>query len=115
MPTDCLFCKISRGEIPVTFVYEDEQVVAFNDISPQAPHHILLSPRQHIRTALDLGADEKSLIGHIHLVAAKIARNLGFADDGFRLVNNCNTAGGQVVWHLHFHLLAGRQMLWPPG
>ncbi|WP_020676071.1 histidine triad nucleotide-binding protein [Geopsychrobacter electrodiphilus] len=115
MPTDCLFCKIAEGEIPVTFVYEDDQIVAFNDIEPQAPHHILIIPRQHICTTLDLTNDESSLVGHIYFVAGEIARQLGFADDGFRLVNNCNKAGGQVIWHLHFHLLAGRQMLWPPG
>jgi histidine triad (HIT) family protein len=115
MTTDCIFCKIARGEIPLTFVYEDEQVVAFNDIEPQAPDHILIIPRRHIRTTLDLTEDDAALAGHIHLVAGKIARQLGFAEDGFRLVNNCNVAGGQVVWHLHFHLLAGRQMKWPPG
>lgn len=115
MPSDCLFCKIAQGDIPATLVYEDELVVAFNDIEPKAPQHILIIPRKHIPTTLDLSQADGELIGHIHLVAAKIARQLGFAEEGFRLVNNCNRAGGQVVWHLHFHLLGGRQMGWPPG
>ncbi len=115
MSTDCLFCKISRGEIPAKIIYEDEQVLAFHDIAPQAPQHLLIIPRKHIRTTLDLTAEDSQLIGHIYLVAGEIARQLGFADTGFRLVNNCNEAGGQVVWHLHFHLFGGRQMTWPPG
>ncbi len=115
MATDCLFCKIASGEIPATLVYEDEQVVAFHDIEPQAPQHLLIIPRRHIRTTLDLTAQDESLVGHIYRVAAKLARQFGIADDGFRLVNNCNEAGGQVVWHLHFHLLGGRRMTWPPG
>lgn len=115
MPSDCLFCKIAKGEIPANFVYEDEQVVAFNDIEPQAPQHVLIIPRRHIRTTLDLTEDESSLVGHIYQVAGKIARQLGIAEEGFRIVNNCNVAGGQVVWHLHFHLLGGRRMGWPPG
>ncbi|MCF6178917.1 MAG: histidine triad nucleotide-binding protein [Geopsychrobacter sp.] len=115
MSTDCLFCKIARGEIPAPFLYEDEQVVAFRDIEPQAPQHILIIPRQHIRTTLDLSSVDNALVGHIYQVASQLARQLGFAEDGFRIVNNCNESGGQVVWHLHFHLLAGRQMGWPPG
>jgi len=115
MPTDCLFCKIAQGDIPVNFIYEDEQVVAFNDINPQAPQHFLIIPRKHIPTTVDLTVEDESLVGHIHLVAAKISQQLGFAADGFRLVNNCNEAGGQAVWHLHFHLLAGRNLAWPPG
>ena len=115
MSTDCLFCKISQGEIPAKLVYEDELVVAFNDINPQAPQHFLLIPRKHIRTTLDLSEEDAALIGHIYLVAGKIATQFGFAEEGFRVVNNCNEGGGQVVWHLHFHLLGGRQMGWPPG
>lgn len=113
--TDCLFCKIVSGDVPATLIYEDEQVVAFNDINPQAPHHILIIPRQHIVSALDLTSDDDALIGHIHQVAVRLAEKYGFAEDGFRIVNNCNEAGGQTVWHLHFHLLGGRNMGWPPG
>ena len=115
MSSDCLFCKISAGEIPATIRYEDDRVVVFDDIDPQAPHHLLIIPRKHIATALDLSLEDNDLVGHIYQVAGKLARELGFADAGFRIVNNCNKAGGQVVWHLHFHLLAGRQMTWPPG
>jgi len=115
MSADCLFCKIATGEIPARLVYEDEKVVAFEDINPMAPQHLLIIPRKHITTTLDLEIEDAELIGHIFLVAGKLARQLGVAEDGFRLVNNCNEAGGQVVWHLHFHLLAGRAMTWPPG
>jgi histidine triad (HIT) family protein len=115
MSTDCLFCKISQGEIPAKLVYEDELVVAFNDINPQAPQHFLIIPRKHIPTTLDLSEEDAALIGHIYLVAGEIATQFGFAEEGFRVVNNCNEGGGQVVWHLHFHLLGGRQMGWPPG
>lgn len=115
MSTDCLFCKIVAGDIPARIIYQDDLVLAFHDIEPQAPQHVLIIPRQHIATLLDLTRAEETLIGHIHLVATQLARQLGIADDGFRLVNNCNTAGGQVIWHVHFHLLGGRRMNWPPG
>ncbi len=115
MPTDCLFCKISQGDIPAKILYEDELVVAFHDIAPQAPQHVLIIPRKHIATTLDLKVEDESLVGHIYLVAARLAGELGISEEGFRLVNNCGLAGGQVVWHLHFHLLGGRQMGWPPG
>ncbi|NLC70066.1 MAG: histidine triad nucleotide-binding protein [Desulfuromonadaceae bacterium] len=115
MEKNCLFCKIVAGEIPSPKVYEDELVVAFRDIDPQAPEHILLVPRRHIPTTLDLEAADQELVGRIFLVANQLARQFDFAEEGFRIVNNCKAAGGQVVWHLHFHLLAGRQMGWPPG
>ncbi|MBW6511921.1 MAG: histidine triad nucleotide-binding protein [Desulfuromonadaceae bacterium] len=115
MATNCLFCKINSGEIPGNFIYEDEDLIAFADINPQAPHHYLLVPRRHIPTTLDLTADDAALIGRIYLAAGKIARQLGFAQAGFRVVNNCNEAAGQTVWHIHFHLLAGRNLTWPPG
>ena len=115
METDCLFCKISTGEIPATIRYEDDELIAFDDVSPQAPHHILIVPRKHIRTTLDLTTVDNKLIGHVYQVAGKLANDLGFSQDGFRVVNNCNEAGGQSVWHLHFHLLGGRDMSWPPG
>lgn len=113
--TNCLFCKIIQGEIPANLIYEDNQVVAFRDINPQAPQHLLIVPRKHIATTLDIGAEDVELIGHIYRVAAKISADLGIADDGFRIVNNCGEAGGQTVWHLHFHLLGGRNLTWPPG
>ncbi|WP_303722562.1 histidine triad nucleotide-binding protein [Malonomonas rubra] len=115
MATNCLFCKISAGEIPATIRYEDEDLIAIEDITPQAPHHLLIVPRKHIRTTLDLTTADNNLIGHVYQVAGKLANDLGFAQDGFRIVNNCNEAGGQSVWHLHFHLLGGRDFSWPPG
>ncbi len=115
MDSDCLFCKIVAGDIPATVRYEDDRVIAFDDIDPQAPTHVLIIPKKHIATALDLTAEDDRLVGHIYQVANQIARDAGIAADGFRVVNNCNRAGGQVVWHLHFHLLGGRQMTWPPG
>ena len=114
-PTNCLFCKIAKGEIPARIVYEDQLVVAFYDLNPQAPHHLLIVPRRHIATTLDIDAADMELIGHIHRAAAKIAADLGFADSGFRIVNNCKEDAGQTVWHLHFHLLGGRKLSWPPG
>jgi len=115
MSDSCIFCKIVAGEIPSKLVYEDDQLVAFEDINPQAPEHFLLVPKKHIRTTLDLTTADNAMIGHLFQVAGKIAHDRGFADDGFRIVNNCNEGGGQVVWHLHFHLLGGRDMTWPPG
>ncbi|MEE4254689.1 MAG: histidine triad nucleotide-binding protein [Desulfuromusa sp.] len=115
MASECLFCKIIAGEIPASIIYEDPQLVVFNDIDPQAPQHVLIVPKKHIATTLDLTAQDNDLVGHIYQIAGKMARNLGFADDGFRVVNNCNEAGGQTVWHIHFHLLGGRSMTWPPG
>jgi len=113
--TNCLFCKIAQGEIPAGIVYEDHLLIVFRDINPQAPHHLLLVPRKHIATTLDIDDEDMELIGHIYRVAAKLAMQLGFAADGFRVINNCNEAAGQTVWHLHFHLLGGRKLTWPPG
>lgn len=112
---DCIFCKIATGEIPSAKVFEDERCLAFNDLSPQAPTHILIIPRQHV-ASLDK-ADEKmgSTLGHLLLTAADIARAKGFADDGYRIVINTNSDGGQTVFHLHVHLLAGRPFIFPPG
>ncbi len=115
MSIDCLFCKIIAGEIPAKMFYEDDLLIAFADIDPQAPHHFLIVPRKHICTALDLTPEDNELIGHVYQVAGKIARDLGIDEDGFRVVNNCNEAGGQTVWHIHFHFLAGRNLTWPPG
>ena len=112
---DCLFCKIIAGEIPSTKVYEDEQVYAFLDIDPQAPTHIILISKEHISSANALTDANAAVVGHIFAVAAKLAKEQGFAERGYRIVNNCGEDGGQTVGHLHFHLLAGRNLGWPPG
>nr|WP_041427485.1 histidine triad nucleotide-binding protein [Syntrophomonas wolfei] len=113
--SDCLFCKIVNREIPAELVYEDERIVAIKDINPAAPVHILLIPREHI-VSLDQASNENvELLGYIQTTAAKLARELGIADKGYRLVNNCGEWGGQSVLHLHYHLLGGRQLAWPPG
>jgi histidine triad (HIT) family protein len=111
---DCIFCKIAAGEIPCKKAYEDDQVLAFFDLDPQAPTHILLIPKAHIGSALEITAENSSVIGHIYEVAAQLAKENGL-DNGFRIVNNCGVDGGQTVQHLHFHLLGGRSMKWPPG
>ena len=113
--SDCIFCKIANGEIPTNYIYEDDKVVAFNDIEPQAPVHILIIPKEHIASALELDDSNCDVVGHIFKVASQIAREKGFADGGFRLVNNCGKDGGQTVGHIHFHLLGGRNLGWPPG
>ncbi|MEK7854931.1 MAG: histidine triad nucleotide-binding protein [Acidobacteriota bacterium] len=112
---DCIFCKIVDGQIPSDRVYEDELCVAFNDITPQAPTHILLIPREHIDSLDKAGSDHKESLGHLMLTAAELARSRGFADDGYRVVINTNGDGGQTVFHLHVHLLAGRPFVFPPG
>ena len=114
-PTSCLFCRIVRGEIPADLVHQDQLVLVFRDLHPHAPHHLLIVPRKHIATTLDIDDTDMELIGHVYRVAAKVALELGFAESGFRIVNNCNEDGGQTVWHLHFHLLGGRKLSWPPG
>lgn len=111
---DCLFCKIIKGEIPSDCIYEDELVYAFNDIDKQAPVHFLIVPKEHIKSADDLEEKDKDLIGHIFLVAKKLAKEKGLVN-GYRIVNNCKEDGGQTVDHLHFHVLGGRSMQWPPG
>ncbi|MFP5441320.1 MAG: histidine triad nucleotide-binding protein [Gammaproteobacteria bacterium] len=112
---DCLFCKMAAGQIKPDVVYEDEQVLVFRDIAPQAPVHVLLIPKKHVANIDALTAGDAALAGHILLTAGRVARQLGIADSGFRLASNCNAQGGQTVYHLHFHLLGGRQMTWPPG
>lgn len=112
---DCLFCKITNGEVPANIVYSDESVTAFEDIHPQAPHHIIIIPRKHIATLNDLQAEDKPLLGHMIKTAAHIAGKLNLAEKGYRIAMNCNEAGGQTVFHIHLHLLGGRQMTWPPG
>lgn len=110
---DCLFCKMVAGDINPDVVFEDEQVLAFNDINPQAPIHILIVPKRHIRTLNDL--DDAELGGRLLQTAAQLAKQLGVAEQGYRTVFNCNADGGQAVYHLHLHLLAGRAMTWPAG
>ena len=112
---DCLFCKIISGEIPSAKVYEDDLVYAFRDIEPQAPVHILIIPKEHISSANELNEENCSVVGHIFSVAAKIAKEEGIAEGGYRIVNNCGEDGGQTVKHLHFHMLGGRSLQWPPG
>ena len=111
----CLFCKIASGELESDIVYQDDAVVAFRDIHPQAPHHILVIPRKHIATVNHAMPDDTALMGKLTLTAQTLAAELGVATDGYRLVMNCNGHGGQTVFHLHLHLLAGRPMHWPPG
>ena len=113
--SECLFCKITAGEIPVKIVFEDDKVVAFEDIKPQAPTHILIIPRKHIPTILDLTDEDQELMGYLYIVANKIAVERSLTEDGFRLVVNCKRAAGQEVFHLHLHLLGGRNFRWPPG
>lgn len=111
--TDCLFCKIINKEIPAEILYENDSVIAFKDVSPQAPTHFLVIPKQHIATLND--TTNKTLIGELTTTATKIAKEMGFADKGYRVVMNCNEDGGQTVYHIHLHCLAGRQLTWPPG
>ena len=111
--TDCLFCKMVAGEIQADVVYEDEQVLAFRDINPKAPTHILVIPKQHVVTLNDL--QDKDLAGHLLQTVAQIAATEGIAEAGYRTVINCNNEGGQEVYHLHLHLLGGRPMTWPAG
>jgi histidine triad (HIT) family protein len=112
---DCLFCKIIAGEIPAAKLYEDDRLVAFADVNPQAPMHILVVPREHIPSLNDLGPGHDALIGEMLRRAAALAADRGFAASGFRTVFNCNADAGQTVFHLHLHVLAGRTMRWPPG
>ena len=112
---DCLFCKIINGDIPSSKVYEDDFVYAFNDISPTAPVHVLIVPKKHISTINDIEDNDSELIGKIFLAAKKIAKEKGLADDGYRIVTNCNKMAGQTVFHIHFHLIGGRELGWPAG
>ena len=113
---DCIFCKIAHGEIPSTKVYEDDTVLAFRDLDPQAPEHVLIIPKKHLSSVLDFGAEDRELAAHILTdVVPALARTLGIDAGGFRLVANTGTDGGQTVGHLHFHLLGGRPLAWPPG
>jgi len=112
---DCIFCKIAKKEIDSEFLYEDDELVAFRDDNPKAPHHVLIIPKKHIATLNDLTDEDTMLAGHLIQRAKHIAAELGIAKDGYRILMNCNEAGGQEVFHIHLHLLGGRPLLWPPG
>ena len=113
--SDCLFCNIVDGGIPGDIVYDNDSVLAFNDISPQAPHHVLIIPKKHIPTLNDISNSDRDVVGELHLVAKQIAAERGISGSGYRTVFNCNTDAGQTVFHIHLHLLGGRKMSWPPG
>ena len=115
MSGDCLFCKIIAGEIPAKIVHEDELTVAFEDTNPQAPTHILIIPRKHLAGLNDAAAEDAPLLGHLQIVAAKLAREKGIAEGGYRTLFNTGRGAGQTVFHLHLHLLGGRNFSWPPG
>ena len=112
---DCMFCKIAAGDIPSNKLFEDDQLLAFYDIDPQAPIHFLVIPKKHIDSAAVLTEDDAALLGHIYAVIAQLAARLGIAENGYRVVTNVGADGGQSVKHLHFHVLAGRSLAWPPG
>jgi len=115
MEKDCLFCRILAKEISAKMVHEDDRAIAFEDINPQAPTHVLIVPRKHIAGMNDVTADDAALLGHLQLVAAEIARKRGLADTGYRTVLNTGRGAGQSIFHLHLHLLGGRGLRWPPG
>jgi histidine triad (HIT) family protein len=112
---DCLFCRIGAKEVPAKIVFEDALCLAFDDINPQAPHHVLIIPRAHFATLDDMPASEEQLLGHLVTVATRLARERGIAKAGYRLVANCQSAAGQSVFHVHLHLMGGRGFHWPPG
>ena len=113
--TGCLFCRIVAGEVPASIVYQDDRVVAFRDINPQAPGHVLVIPRKHVATLNDLSPEDDALVGEMVRRAAAIARDLGYGERGYRTVFNCNAEAGQTVFHIHLHVLGGRKFAWPPG
>ncbi len=113
--SNCIFCRIVEGKIPAKIIHQDQQTVAFEDINPQAPVHILVIPKRHIASIQELGEQERELLGHVVLTCTKIAKEKGLPDTGYRLVTNIGRDGGQSVFHLHWHILGGRPMGWPPG
>jgi histidine triad (HIT) family protein len=112
---ECIFCKIVQGEIPTNIIYQDDQVIAFDDLHPKAPIHKLIIPRRHIATLNDLDPKDKELIGHMVYVAKQFAKDLNIDEKGYRTLINCNADAGQIIFHIHLHLLGGRKMTWPPG
>ena len=115
MKTECLFCRIAAKQIPATIAYEDDGTLAFHDIAPQAPVHLQIIPKEHIARVSELTDQNVHVIGKLTLIANRLAQELGIAEEGYRLVVNCNPGAGQSVYHLHLHLLGGRPMRWPPG
>ena len=113
--TDCIFCKIASADIHAELVYQDEDVLAFRDLNPQAPVHVLVIPRKHIATINDIQVEDTDVIGKLYLAAKQVAQQEGMAEDGYRCVMNCNQHGGQAVYHIHLHVLGKRQLHWPPG
>lgn len=111
---DCLFCKIAKGEIPSEIIYEDDRIIAFNDVNPEAPVHFLVIPKKHIKSADNLTKEDIELMGYIFYMASKLAKEKKL-ESGYRIVNNCGVDGGQTVDHIHFHVLGKRNMQWPPG
>lgn len=112
---DCIFCNIINGEIPSVKVYENEYVYAFNDISPVAPVHVLIIPKEHVESINDINEENADIVSKVYLAAVEIAKQLGIDKTGYRIVTNCGEAAGQTVHHIHFHLLGGRDLAWPPG
>ncbi|GFN34709.1 histidine triad nucleotide-binding protein [Tepidimicrobium xylanilyticum] len=113
--SDCIFCKIINKEIPSQIVYEDDEIIAFKDVNPQSPVHILVIPKEHIESLNDINSNHSDLIGNIFITIKNIAEELGIDEEGYRVVNNCGEFGGQTVSHIHFHILGGRKFSWPPG
>jgi len=112
---DCIFCKIIQNKLPATIIYHDDKVVAFDDIYPKAPQHKIIIPKKHIATINDLKEEDKDLVGHMVYVAQQLAKKIGIAEPGYRVLMNCNADGGQAVYHIHLHLIGGRPLHWPPG
>lgn len=113
--SNCIFCKIVNKEIPSDIIYEDDKIMAFKDVNPQSPAHVLVIPKEHIESSNDIDNENSQLIGHIFVTISKLAKELGISQDGYRIVNNCGEDGGQTVSHIHFHILGGRKFSWPPG
>lgn len=113
--TECIFCKIAAHQIPANIVFENDRILAFRDLFPQAPTHILIIPKQHFSTLNDVPDQDSALLGEIMNTAKQLAKDLGLAESGYRVVMNCNADGGQSVYHIHLHLLGGRSLSWPPG
>ena len=113
--SDCIFCKIAAGEVPAEVIHENDDLLVFRDLNPQAPTHVLVIPRRHIATLNDVQPEDAELIGRMHLAAKAVAEQEGIADAGYRTVFNCNAGAGQTVFHIHLHVLGGRPMGWPPG
>jgi len=112
---DCVFCKIAQGELSTTVLYEDDDLIAFPDLDPKAPQHVLIIPKRHVSTLNDVAEEDAILLGRLMLTARQLAQQLNIAESGYRVLMNCNKGGGQAVFHIHLHLLGGRTMQWPPG